>query len=175
MIEYIKTFKMNLNEGLYSHVYILRKLKKVDVLKNLSKKQLEKLLQTLDKELQFQNSYSSGFLAFMGLILVIVFYTMPILSSETGGGNFLGIDDRYYKLESIDVKMIGEEYDYYPDGVTGTYSTYKENEDFGQKLVSLRIGMIFYVLIGLHYLNSLLYSRKIYKVYNTARYIHSLK
>ena len=31
VIEYFKTFKMKVNEGLYSKAYILRKLKKEDV------------------------------------------------------------------------------------------------------------------------------------------------
>lgn len=163
---------MSLSEGLYSSKYILKKYSKEDALRGLSKKQLVKVIDTLDKELQFQNSNNSGSLAFFGLVLVVIFYIMPLMTNSIGGGTFTSFNGKTYKLESVDLKMIGEEFNGYPDGVTGTYKIYN---GFGENMTLINIGMFFYMLICIHYFSSTLHTRKIYKVYNRASYICSLK
>ena len=172
MFDIFKNRRMNLNQGLYSSTYILLKYRKEDALRELSKKQLEKVTDTLDKELQFQISKNSGFLTFLGLILVVIFFIMPIISNGVGGGEFTIIEDEIYRLESVDVKMVGEEYKNYPDGVTGTYKIFPGFEDMES---SVKVGIILYLLICIYYITSLLYTKKIYKIYNRARYICSLK
>lgn len=166
---------MSLNEGLYSSKYILKKYRKEVALRELSKKNLEKVIDTLDKELQFQNSHNSGFFAFLGLVLVLILFIAPMMINNDFGGVFTIIDDRKYKLESIDLKMIGEEYNLYPEGVTGTYKIDKGFEAIENNMALVRIGTFFYILICLYYYSSLLHTKKIYKIYKRARYICSLK
>lgn len=163
---------MSLNKGLYTTTYILRKYRKEDALRGLSKKQLEKITHTLDKEMQYQNSKYSSFLTFLGLVLVVIFFIMPIISNAVGSGELTIINGEIYQLESVDLKMEGEEYDNYPDGVTGTYKIFTGFKDMES---SVKVVMILYGLICCYYIFSFMYTRKIYKIYNLARYVCSLK
>ena len=85
---------------------------------------------------------------------------------------FLDVDDTTYLLESIDVKMIGKEYNFYPDGVTGTY---KKFQGFDDEFTSINVSIAFYVFICGYYLFSVLYTMKLNKIYKLARYVCSLK
>ena len=142
------------------------------MLKNLSKKQLEKLLQTLEKEIQYQSNSNNSFLAFMGLILLIIFYLIPIVSSRLDDEELILFSGRTYQLEIVDRKMTGKEFDNYPDGVTGSYKVF---DSFDSILFSFNMGIVIYVAIFLYYFNTVFSSWRLYKVYKLARYIHSLK
>ncbi|QUG41249.1 hypothetical protein KD050_18525 [Psychrobacillus sp. INOP01] len=106
------------------------------------------------------------------MILVVIFFVVPIISDGVSGSEFTVIDDKIYQLESVDVKMVGEEYNNYPDGVTGTYKIFAGFDDME---ISIKIGTVSYVLISFYYFSSFLYTKKLYKIYNLARYICSLK
>lgn len=163
---------MNLNRGLYVSKYILKKYKKEEALKELSKKQLEKVIETLNEEIQFQNVKTSGFLTFFGLILVVIFFVIPIMLTAFDSNYIRIIDDKSYQLESIELNIFEEEFERYPEGVTGTFKKYMDPIKI---LLPIVFSLFIYLILTFYYLSSLLRIQKLYKLLNLSRYIHSLK
>lgn len=165
-----KRSKMNLNRGLHESTYIIKKYKTEEKMRKLSKEQLEKVMSTLHNELQFQNSKLSSFLAWLGLYLAVFVFIIPIVSNAKVSGEFRKFDGKMYQLESVELKMVGEE----NDVVNGTFSRY-DYEGIQNSLLALNIGGGFLVLICIYYLRALRITSKIHKLYNLARYLHSRK
>ncbi|MGE7926346.1 hypothetical protein [Lysinibacillus xylanilyticus] len=172
MFKIFKKRKMSLNRGLYDSKYILKKYKSEEKMKKLSKEQLEKIINTLETELNFQNNKRGAILAFLGSILVIMFFTIPIMTSSIGSGNFQRFNGEPYQLESVELEMLWNQDDQYNDKVMGTFTKYNGSQ---KEILALQFSKYIYIVVCFIYFSSLFYINRIYKLYNQARYIHSLK
>ncbi|GED62726.1 hypothetical protein ACQKEY_19130 [Lysinibacillus fusiformis] len=172
MFELFRKKKMSLNRGLYDVKFILKKYKTEEKMKKLSKEQLEKIISTLEIELHFQNNRRGAILTFIGSILVVMFFMIPIMTNSIGSGYFQNFNGDMYQLESVELELLWNEERQYNDNVMGTFKQYNGSQ---KEIFALKMGLFIYVGICLVYFSSLFYINRIYKLYNQARYIHSLK
>ncbi|MED4887781.1 hypothetical protein [Lysinibacillus fusiformis] len=172
MFELFRKKKMSLNRGLYDIKYILKKYKTEEKMKKLSKEQLEKIINTLEIELHFQNNRRGAILTFVGSILVIMFFIIPIMTKSIGSGYFQNFNGDMYQLESVQLEMLWNKDSQYNDNVMGTFTQYNGSQ---KEILALKLGQYIYLAVCLIYFSSHIYINKIYKLYNQARFIHSLK
>lgn len=165
---------MELNRGLFDSKYILKNYKEEDKLRELSKKQLEKMIDTLEKELNFQTSFLSVFLAFTAVIFAVIFFIIPNINNELGSGAFKTIGKNTYQLESINLELKKEDIgvNYLDKEVSGTYKYFS-----GLKNTLIIIFGGSFLLIGIYlvFFSNIYSLGKLRKLYKNARYIHSLK
>ncbi len=169
MFNIFKKKEVDLNRGLYDSKFILKHYKTEDKLKRLSKKQIEKVIDTLEKELNYQSNYLSVFLMFTALIFTIIFFIVPN-TKEIESGIFRTIDNKTYQLESINLDIDVDYLD--KDKISGTYKYF---DGFEKSLVIIYGSTALLIGIYLVFFSNVYYWRRIRKLYNNARYIHSLE
>lgn len=171
MFNLFKKKEVALNRGLYDSKFILKNYKTEDSLRGLSKKQIEKVIDTLEKELNFQTNYLSVYLMFTALIFAIIFFIVPNTNNEIGSGIFTNINGKDYQLESINLEY--KDFNYpEKDNINGTFKYFG---GFEKSLLIIYGSCALLAGIYLVFFTNIYHWRKLRKLYNNARYIYSLK
>lgn len=163
---YQRNNNSNVPKDLYFAKHVIKNYKTEDQLRAASKSELEVIKETLQTEIQYQNSGKGMFLTSVGLLFALVAIMIPYLFIQPSQAS-LKIEDTNYELSNITLQ----------DKDTGQTKTYVEIDDDKIFLKNTVVGIIFsyLLLIGVYYIWASIKLKKLNDLYSLAKFVRSLK